>query len=442
MGNNKKNKKVSNKIIKDNENKNEKNKLSNKKYKNKNESNIVFRKIKSFFSSKFNLVLFILLIVLGIFAFIQTSTNQGNISEDDLDKVVINYFFSPTCHFCAQQKPIMYEIRDERTDVVLYEHDISTKKGSDLFYKMARDAGLDLSRLAVPAIFINKDALIGLQTKEKIISAIDNCVDQCKGDEYKTDEKETTQQSLEDYELPFFGKVDLTKWSLPVLTVILGLIDGFNPCALWVLIFLITMLMGEKSKKKIWLVVGSFVLASAVSYFLFMTAWLNLFLVMGYIGIVTLIIGLFAVGSGILHIKTWITTKGDLTCEVGDEKSHEKTMNKIQRIIAQPITIGIIFSVIGLAFAVNAIEFVCSAAIPAVYTQLLALSGISTLQHYLYILLYVFFYMLDHIIIFSMAAFALGSGFTQKYAKHCKLIGGIVMTIIGLILLFAPHLLR
>ena len=106
------------------------------------------------------------------------------------------------------------------------------------------------------------------------------------------------------------------------------------------------------------------------------------------------------------------------------------------------LSFGVIFSIIGLAFVVNAIEFVCSAAIPAVFTQLLALSSLSTFQHYLYILLYVFFYMLDHIIIFSMAAFALSSGFAQRYAKYCKLVGGVVMAIIGLVLLFAPHLLR
>jgi len=250
------------------------------------------------------------------------------------------------------------------------------------------------------------------------------------------------ETSFEDFEVPFIGRVDLTKWSFLTLSVVLGLVDGFNPCALWVLVFLITLLLGERNKKKIWIVVGSFVLASAVSYFLFMTAWLNLFLLMGYIRIVTLFIGLFAVGVGILHVKEWITTKGELSCKVGGEESHKKTMNRIQEVISKPVTIGVIISIIGLAFVVNAIEFVCSAAIPAVFTQLLALSNLSTFHHYMYILIYVFFYMIDHIIIFSMAAFALSSGLTQKYAKYCKLIGGAIMFIIGLILLFAPHLLR
>jgi thiol-disulfide isomerase/thioredoxin len=396
--------------------------------------------LKNFFSSKFNVILILILLLLGLFAFFNNSESSTEVINSELTEV--HFFYTPTCPYCNQQKPIYYEIKEERLDVMFFEHDASSQSGSALFYKMSVEAGLDTSRMGVPAIFIGKDVLVGLQTKENIINAIDECINRCEGDEYQSDDRQKIESTFTDFEVPFIGKVDLTKWSLLTLAVILGLVDGFNPCALWVLIFLVTLLLGEKSKKKIWIVVGSFVLASAISYFLFMTAWLNLFLLMGYVKTLTIIIGVFAVGAGVLHIKEWITAKGELTCKVGDEKDHQKTMDKIKDIISRPVTIGVIISVIGLAFVVNAIEFVCSAAIPAVFTQLLALSNVSTFYHYMYISIYVFFYMLDHIIIFSMAAFALGSGFVQKYAKYCKLIGGLVMFVIGLILLFAPNLLR
>jgi putative Mn2+ efflux pump MntP len=117
-------------------------------------------------------------------------------------------------------------------------------------------------------------------------------------------------------------------------------------------------------------------------------------------------------------------------------------MNKIDKIVSKPVTIGIVLSIIGLAFVVNSVEFACSAAIPAVFTQVLALSRISTFQHYLYIALYTFFFMLDDLIIFGMAAFAVGSSLGDRYAKYTKMIGGIIMTVLGLIMLFAPQLLR
>ena len=355
--------------------------------------------------------------------------------------MVVHFFYLPTCPHCTDQKPIIEELKQELTDTSFYSYDASSKKGSELFYQLSAEAGLDPSRLSVPTIFVGKHPLVGVHSKEKIKQAIKECREICLVNGANLTSQEI-QTSFDDFELPFIGRTDLTKFSLPALAVVLGLIDGFNPCAMWVLVFLIGLLLGEKSRKKIVVVLGSFVFASAVSYFLFMTAWLNLFLLIGYIRFITLLIGLFALGAGVSHLREYFTTKGALTCNVGDEKSHEKTASKIKFIMSQPLSLGILFSIIGLAFAVNAIEFVCSAAIPAVFTQLLALSSLSAFYHYFYISVYVFFYMLDHLVIFTMVAFALGIGLGEKYAKYCKLVGGIIMFILGAVMVFAPHLLR
>jgi len=396
--------------------------------------------ISSFFSSRFNIALVIILILLGTIAFLNTNEPATNVETNETTEV--HFFYLPTCKHCAEQKPIYFEVKANRTGIPFYEHDASSKEGSELFYKMATEAGLDISNLGVPTIFVGKKPLVGVHSKEEIISAIDDCLNECKEGGSDSQITQEIKTSFSDFEIPFLGKTDLTKWSLPTLAIFLGLIDGFNPCAMWVLVYLIGLLIGVQDKKRIWIIVGSFVLASGILYFLFMTAWLNIFLFIGYIRILTIIIGLVALGGGILDLKEYFTTKGDLTCKVVDEKGHEKTIKKIEKIITQPISIAIIISIIGLAFVVNSVEFVCSAAIPAVFTQLLSLSGISSFYHYLYILLYVFFFMLDDIIIFGMAAFALGSGFGQKYAKYCKLIGGAILIILGIIMLFMPELLR
>ncbi|OGJ15457.1 hypothetical protein A3K73_04280, partial [Candidatus Pacearchaeota archaeon RBG_13_36_9] len=339
-------------------------------------------------------------------------------------------------------KPIYFEVKANRTDIAFYEHDASSKEGSELFYKMATEAGLDTSDLGVPTIFVGKTPLVGVHTREEIMAAIDECLEACKKGGSDTKITQEVKTGFSDFEIPFLGRTDLTKWSLPTLAIILGLIDGFNPCAMWVLVYLIGLLIGVQDRKRIWIIVGSFVLASGALYFLFMTAWINIFLLIGYIRILTIIIGLAALGGGVLNLKDYITIRGDLTCKVVDEEGQEKTMKRIEKIISQPISIAIIFSIIGLAFVVNSVEFVCSAAIPAVFTQILALSGIPSFYHYLYILIYVFFFMLDDLIIFGMAAFALGSSFGQKYAKYSKLIGGIILIILGIVMLFIPELLR
>ena len=397
---------------------------------------IIKSTIKQFWESKFNRYLLLCLILIGILAMF--IAKEPTITRED--GLVVHFFYLPTCPHCADQKPIIEDLKSELTDIHFYSYDASSTEGSQLFYQLSAEVGLDTSRLAVPTIFVGRHPLVGVHSKEQIEQAIEECEETCSANGAIITSQEI-KTGFTDFELPFIGRTDLTKYSLPVLAIVLGLIDGFNPCAMWVLVYLIGLLIGVADKRKIWLIVGSFVLASGVLYFLFMTAWLNIFLLVGYIKILTLIIGLVALGGGIVNLKDYFTKK-TLACEVGDEESHKKTMSKIQKIISQPLSWAIIGSIIILAFIVNSVEFVCSSAIPAVFTQILAISGVSTIQHYLYILLYDFFFMLDDLIIFGLAAFAISSAIGEKYAKYCKLLGGIILTILGAIMVFAPHLLR
>jgi len=235
--------------------------------------------------------------------------------------------------------------------------------------------------------------------------------------------------------LPFWGEIVPGDYSLPALAVILGLVDGFNPCAMWVLVYLISLIATLRDRKRIWLIVGSFVLASGVLYFLFMTAWLNAFLLIGYVKPVTIVIGLVALGGGILQVREVIETKGAIVCKVTDEESRKKTMTRIQKIVSSPITLGTVAGIIVLAFAVNSIEFVCSAALPAVFTRVLSLASLTTFQYYGYILLYVFFFMLDDLVIFGTAAIALTSNLGERYAKYFRPVGATILIILGVLLL-------
>jgi hypothetical protein len=184
------------------------------------------------------------------------------------------------------------------------------------------------------------------------------------------------------------------------------------------------------------------VLASGVLYFIFMAAWLNAFLFIGYFRPVTIAVGLVALGGGILSMKEFVQNpQGVLECKVTGAAGKKKTMSDIQRLMSSPITVATIAGIVALAFAINSVEFVCSAALPAIFTQVLALSGVGMLEHYAYMLLYVFFFMLDDLVIFGLAAMAISTEWGQKYAGYCKVIGGAIMLVLGAVLLFAPQIL-
>ncbi len=242
-------------------------------------------------------------------------------------------------------------------------------------------------------------------------------------------------------DVPFLGKIDVGDYSIPTLAVLLGLIDGFNPCAMWALVYLISLVASLNDKRRIWIIVGSFVLSSGILYFLFMSAWLNAFLVIGFFRPMTIVIGIVALYIGISGFVHLIRNKGVVACEVVGDRSKKMTMDRMKSIAISPLTLTTLISIVALAFIVNSIEFVCSCAIPAVFTHVLSISNLSRLEHYSYILLYDLFFMLDDLIIFGSAALAVNTAIANRYVVYCKVFGGLVMIGLGIVLLFMPDLL-
>ena len=403
--------------------------------------------ISGFLKTPFNKYLAIALIILGIIVFASESLSSASSqysqpiaqNQSNFSSLEVHFFFHPSCPHCAKQKPFNEKLMVEFPQAKFIYHDVSNAEESALLVEYAKRYGRDLATLGVPATFFGNRSFIGYDSDEnsgkELRDALSECVSACI---YQKPGSNETKSAVGVIDLPFLGKTDLKAYSLPALAVILGLVDGFNPCAMWVLVYLIALVVSMNSAKRKWLIVGTFLLASGVLYFLFMTAWLNAFLIVGYSRPVNILIGLIALGGGILSLKEYIDTKGALECKVSSPGEKKNTAKKIQDLVNAPLTIATLISIVVLAFVVNSVEFVCSSGIPAVFTQVLALSNLSFWEYYGYILLYVFFFMLDDLIIFGLAVFAISTEAGQKYSKYCKIIGGAILLILGLMLLFTP----
>jgi hypothetical protein len=208
---------------------------------------------------------------------------------------------------------------------------------------------------------------------------------------------------------------------------------------MWALVYLISLVVSLNDKRKIWLIVGTFVWSSGVLYFLFMTAWLNTFIFLGYLRPITTIIGVVSVYVGVAGLIDLIRTRGAVACKVVGASSKDRTMNRMRQVVFSPVTLSTMLSIVALAFIVNSMEFLCSCAIPAVFTHVLAISGLSSLEHYGYILLYDLFFMLDDFIIFASAAFAFNAMAGNRYLAYSRSIGGLLLIGLGLVLVFAPQ---
>ena len=239
-------------------------------------------------------------------------------------------------------------------------------------------------------------------------------------------------------ELPVFGKIDVYRESLLMLAVVLGLVDGFNPCAMWVLVFMISVIADLNDKRKTVVIVGSFLAASALFYFALLAGWINLFKLIGYMRLLTVALGAVAVYTGLTSLKSFF--EGPV-CKVTSAEGRKKIKQRIVDLAEKPLSWATLTGVFLLAVVVNGIEFVCSAALPAIFTGVLAFSPLSTVMHYFYILVYLLFFMLDDIIVFSLAAFAVNKYAGDKYMVWCKFIGGAILLGLGFIMLFKPAML-
>ena len=381
--------------------------------------------LKNTFRDRFKRYLIISLIILGIV--IGFTSQEASITGEGFE---VHFFYLPGCSHCEEQE-IFNKKLENTYSINITPHDATMPEGIALLSEMLEERGVEVEPEFPITIFGNQ-VFGGWESEETTGKAIEEALQQCLSGECPPPTGEEPRNTIV---LPLIGEIVLADYSLPALAVILGVVDGFNPCAMWVLVYLISLVATLRDRRRIWLIVGSFVLASGILYFLFMTAWLNLFLFVGYIKAVTIVIGLIALGGGILQVREVIETKGAVVCEVTDEESRKKTMTKVQEIVSSPLTWGILVGIIVLAFTVNMVEFVCSAAIPAVFTRVLSLAGLTTLQYYGYILLYVLFFMLDDLVIFGTAAFAFSSSLGNRYTKYSRPVGAAIMIFLGLLLL-------
>ena len=387
------------------------------------------------YQDRFKRYLIISLVILGVVLLFTGQEAAKPISDEGLE---VHFFHLTGCSHCDEQKPFNERLASIYPEIGFIYHDAAKPNEFALLAQMLANAGME-DEPDFPVTIFGGQAFCGWESEDTTGKEIEKALQECLAGNCP---EAKGKESKDEITLPIIGEIIPSEYSLPALAIILGLVDGFNPCAMWVLAYLISLIMTLRDRRRIWLLVGSFVFASGVLYYLFMTVWLNVFLLIGYFRPLTVVIGLVALGGGILSIREFIETKGAIVCEVGDEESRKKTMSRMEKVVFSPLTLGTVAGIIALAFVVNSIEFVCSAAIPAIFTHVLSLSNLSTFQYCAYILLYDLFFMLDDLIIFGSVAFAMTSSLGDKYAKYCRPIGGAILVILGALLVFAPHLLR
>ena len=336
----------------------------------------------------------------------------------------ITVFVTTTCPHCIAAREYLTDLQSRVADLSVTILEIDKDSGArDRF--IAFNSREQIARPGVPTFSICDQAIIGFE-QQRIERAI-----------YAP--RSITQEPT--VALPILGSISVDDVGLPLFTVAIGLLDGFNPCAMWVLLFLLSILVHVKSRSRIALIASTFVIVSGLVYFAFMAAWLNAFLVLGYSRFIQLLIGVIAILIGLIHLKDFFAFRRGLSLSI-PSAAKPKIYQRVRAVVRAENTLVALLGVSILAVLVNFLELLCTAGLPALYTQILSQQALDKISYYAYLALYNLAYVIDDGLMVAVTIITLGPHRLQeKQGRWLKLVSGSIILILGALLVAAPELL-
>jgi glutaredoxin len=367
----------------------------------------------------------------------------------------IEVFVREGCPHCEKAKAFLTALALERPDLRINLRDVSQDAGAlQRLREISKAHGIN--RLSVPAFYLNGHIILGYsdeaKTGDHILQELaqrrpqsqvsSSASESCLADESLVCEAGGPVKVIEPevFEITFLGrKMSLDQAGLPLFTLAMGLLDGFNPCSMWVLILMLSLLAPMQNRLRMFAVAGVFVAVEGMAYLIFMAAWLNLFLLIGLSRASEISIAGIAIIAGLINLKDFLAYGRGITLSIpGTAKPG--IYAGIRRILQADNLWGALIGAATLAILVQIVEFLCTSGFPALYTRILTLRQLSGLSYYGYLLLYNAAYMLDDVIVLSIGIYTLSQRRLQeREGRWLKLVSGAVMTGLGLYLLFAPH---
>ncbi len=373
----------------------------------------------------------------------------------------IYLFYGDGCPHCAALEEYLNKEYKDDKDVKIYKYEVWSNKENQKTWEEVQKI-TEKEAKGVPYFIIGAKVYQGYNSTPSWEESVDKGIERAKTTPYidevgyylkvrdhkeinygnndpkKEDKKQANKKEVNTkLDIPIIGKVDLKSFSLPIIAILIGLVDGFNPCAMWILIFLITMLLDYKDRKKMWILGCTFLFTSAFVYFLFMIGFLKIATFLNSIKLLRTLVATFALCFGGYNIYRYYKTRKEAGCDVVNPKQRRKIMTRIKKILASNSFLISMIGIILLAISVNLIELLCSLGLPVMFTEILSINNVKGLAKIIYIIIYVLFFLIDDLLVFIIAMKTLKiTAISNKYTKYSHLIGGLIMIIIGLLMIF------
>ena len=368
--------------------------------------------------------------LLGFFLVVLLLTATSALAEN---QVIVDFYYSDTCGSCKPAIAVIDEITEYYAENFTGNVIINKK---EVGANATNRAEMRNRGLIYPSAIINNETKIPKAnlTYNELTEIIDAYI-------ANLNLQKTYDENI--VSVPLIGTVNLTSLSLPVLTIVLAALDSFNPCAFFILIFLLNLLVYLQSKRRMLLVGGIFIFFSGLFYFLFMFVMFNTLLITkSFVSMISLAVGIVAVCIGLLNIKDFFFQKKGPSLSMPEEK-RSLTFKKIRKLVKSPSLLTMLGATIFLAISVNFYELLCTLGLPMIYTARLAEENLPLAGYYMYLLFYNVVYVIPLLIILLLFTFTLGKmKLTERQGKKLKLVSGIMIFSFGAIFLIDYTLLE
>jgi len=365
----------------------------------------------------------------------------------------VEVYVQEGCPRCAAAETFLESLAAGRPGIKLVVRDVGRDPAArEMMEQRAQAAGVPV--LGVPVLVVNDRVLVGYggddTTGRQIVALLDTpSLDMGMADAAgavcgptPTDPACSPtgfEAQDEEVDLPVLGRVRAGALGLPLFTLVVGLLDGFNPCAMWVLLFLLSVLSGLRDRRRMAIIGGTFVVISGIVYYAFMAAWLNVFLLIGLSRTVQIVLGVLALVIGAVNLKDFFGLHRGPSLSI-PESAKPGIYRRVRDIVRARHTMGAVAGAAVLALLVNLVELACTAGLPAIYTRVLTAHHLPAWGYYGYLLLYILAYMFDDGLMVTIAIVTLSrTKLQERGGRVLKLISGLVIVLLGVALLVRPQ---
>lgn len=364
----------------------------------------------------------------------------------------IEIFVRNGCPHCAKAELFLQRLKREQPALKIVSHDVVEEPAAlAQLHQLVKNNGLGAVR--VPAFWVGDQLIVGYSDEITTGQLVRNALAQtkirknqaasgsCEAEQPLPCEADAglSTHVTPPFFLDFLGhRLSLDEVGLPLFTLAMGLLDGFNPCSMWVLIFVISLLAPMNNRLRMFAIAGTFVAVEGLAYFIFMAAWLNLFLFIGLSRLSEIVIAVIALLAGLINLKDFRFYGKGFSLSIPDAAKPDIYAG-MRRILQAKNLAGALIGAVVLAILVQIVEFMCTSGFPALYTRILTLKQLDRISYYSYLLLYNVAYMFDDVIILTIGIITLSQRRLQeKEGRWLKLISGLVMVGLGIYLIVAP----